>query len=160
MKKTVTKEDMLSSLASLCARSEQCEADLMRKMRLKGMATDDAEWVMARLRNGRFVDNARYASAFARDKVRFSGWGRHKIRAALAARRISGGIAAGALAAVDLEEYAAAADRAARGKAASLDTATREGRVKLYRHLLSRGFESEVAVNAVKRILSYKSTES
>ena len=45
--------------------------------------------VVDKLVDERFVDNARYADAFVRDKLRFSGWGRRRIVNALRAKQIS-----------------------------------------------------------------------
>jgi len=70
-------------MAGLCARSEQCEGDIARKLAAKGMGASDVEWVLGELRERGFVDAVRFARSFTNDKVRFSAWGRIKIRAAL-----------------------------------------------------------------------------
>lgn len=151
MKRPVTKEDMLLKMAGLCARSEQCEFDIAKKLYAKQLSHADIEWVLTELRDRKFLDNARYAAAYALDKVRFAVWGRLKIRAGLAAKRITGTMADEALEQIDEDDYEAAIERAAKAKAASLDLSKREDRIKLYRHLLSRGFESSLAVTQVKK---------
>lgn len=148
--KPLTKETALLKMASLCARSEQCEYDIARKLRTGRLPIDDIRWVLNELRERRFIDQSRFAGSFARDKVRFAAWGKLKISAALRAKRISESDIATALASVDSDDYEAAAARVAASKANSLDLSTREGRVKLYRHLLSRGFESDVAMRELK----------
>lgn len=53
------------------------------------MTADEVQQVVDKLIDERFVDNARYADAFVRDKLRFSGWGRRRIVNALRAKQIS-----------------------------------------------------------------------
>lgn len=142
---------MLLKMATLCARSEQCEADIVHKLYAKGLPAGDVDWVIANLKQQSFVDDRRFAAAFARDKVRFSAWGRRKIRAALIAKRIKESIITEAFEEISAADYADAIERAARAKASNLDLSLRDDRLKLYRHLLSRGFESELAIAEVKK---------
>lgn len=150
-KKTVTKEEMLLKMADLCARSEQCAFDIATKLRLKGLSASDISDVISSLTERKFIDDYRFARSFARDKVRFSAWGRRKIRLALAAKRIPSSVISDALLEIDDADYRDALSRCARSKAASLDLSNYEDRLRLYRYLASRGFESELASAEVKR---------
>lgn len=147
-----TAEQMRLRLAGLCARSEQCEYDLHLKMTKAGLSAGDADSVIAFLKRERFLDNARYARAFARDKVRFGGWGRLKIRLALAAKRIPADVIAAALEDIDPADYTDAITRAAQAKARSLNLAMREDYMRLMRHLASRGFEPALAADVCRRL--------
>lgn len=151
-RKPLGREEALLKMADLCARSEQCAFEIMRKLRLKGLSSHDAGFVVDELIERRFIDECRYARSFSRDKVRFSAWGRLKIRAALLARRIPDSVISEAFGEVDPEDYADAATRAARAKAASLDLSLPQERLKLYRHLMSRGFESDVARVTIEKL--------
>lgn len=153
-RKPLTKDEALLKMAALCARSEQCTFDISSKLRAAGLAQPDIDSVLGELVERRFLDESRYAAAYARDKVRFSAWGPLKVRAGLAAKRITGRAAAVALEAVDPQDYADALARSARAKAAYVDLSTKEGRVKLFRHLLSRGFRSEESMAVVRKIMS------
>lgn len=81
-RRTKTPDQALASLMRLCARAEKSEGDARRLMRGWGLNDGDAERVLARLVNDRFIDDSRYAGAFVREKMRLSGWGEYKIRAA------------------------------------------------------------------------------
>lgn len=151
-KKIPTAAEMLRRLASLCARSEQCEADIAQKIYRSGLSREEGNEILSKLREGRFIDDSRFARAFASDKARFAGWGRLKIRQGLAARRIPSAIVAEALENIDEEEYMATLRRCALAKARSLDMGSREDRMKLYRHLVSRGYESALAAETVRGI--------
>lgn len=142
--KQKTPEEMLERMAALCARSEQCEYDIRQKLFKAQIAPGEADRIIARLREGRFIDDVRFARSFASYKVRFSAWGRYKIRMALAAKRIPAAAISEALEAIDPTDYRDACRRAARAKARGLDLTSRDDRLKLFRHLQSRGFESDI----------------
>ncbi len=152
MARSVTRDEALLKMASLCARSEQCEFDITRKLRVKGFSTDDISYIIDELKERRFIDNLRFATAFARDKVRFSSWGKMKIRAALLAHRIPVNLINEAFEQIDTDDYREAVMRSARSAAMTLDLSDRSGRLKLLRRLMSRGFESELANMAVREL--------
>lgn len=72
----------------------------------------------------------------------------------LLSRRIPEHLVVEAFESVGEEDYAAAAARAARQKAASLDLSLSDDRIRLYRHLLLRGFESDVARSEIRRLMT------
>lgn len=154
MPKTVTRDEALLKMADLCARSEQCESDIARKLRAKGMSSGDIRSIIDELVERSFIDHRRYATAFTRDKVRFSAWGKMKIRAALIARRIPESIINDAFEQVDTEDYKSAVMRSARSAAMSLDFKEHSDRLKLFRRLVSKGFEPDVANRAIRELLS------
>ena len=87
--KRKTVEQALAVLRRQCARMERSEFDVRRSMMRWQMTADEVQQVVDKLVAERFVDNARYADAFVRDKLRFSGWGRRRIVNALRAKQIS-----------------------------------------------------------------------
>lgn len=151
MKKILNRDEALLAMADLCARSEQCSFEITRKLSKKGLSRDDIEFVVSELNERGFIDDMRYARSFSRDKVRFSAWGRMKIRMALIAKHIPSFIISEALNCIDSDDYAAAVQRAARSKAPSLDLSLYDDRLRLYRFLISRGFESRISSAEVKR---------
>lgn len=151
-KKTWTSEQALIKMADLCARSEQCAFDISRKLRVKGLAGDQIAEIIDYLTEHKFIDSFRFARSFARDKIRFSAWGRIKIRAALIARRIPEAVISQAFAEVDPSDYSDAASRAASSRAASLDLSVYDDRLRLFRYMMSRGFEPDVANREVARL--------
>lgn len=151
----ITPEAARLRMADLCARSEQCEADIRQKLYRLGLSSGDVQKTIEFLTEEQFIDNARYAQAFARDKCRFSSWGRNKIRMALAAKRISPALILQALDSIEQKDYLEALKRTAVSKARTLDLngpEGRENRVKLFRHILSRGFEADLASKIIKQL--------
>lgn len=156
----MTPEAAKLRMADLCARSEQCEADIRQKLYRLGLSSGEVQQIVSQLINEKFIDNARFARSFARDKCRFSCWGRHKIRLALAAKRLSNAEIQQGLDAIENADYVDALKRTAAAKARGLDLKGEEGRenrMKLFRHILSRGFESELASKAVNYLASRSS---
>ena len=151
-RKPLGRHEALLMMADLCARSEQCAFEISRKLRLKGLSASDIEFVIDELVARRFIDEYRYARSFSRDKVRFSAWGRNKIRAALLARRIPSRTLSDAFAEIDDDDYVAAVARAAGAKSGSLDLSVPRDRLVLYRYLLTRGFESDIARREIERL--------
>lgn len=80
---------VLDRLQNLCAKRECCSQEIRRKA-LKLLDGDGAaaDEIVASLEHDGFVDDARYAAAFAREKAQIAGWGPIKIRYALAAKGI------------------------------------------------------------------------
>lgn len=155
-KEPVTPEAARIRMADLCARSEQCEADIRQKLYRIGMTSSQTAEIIRYLIDHKFINNARFARSFARDKCRFSGWGKYKIQTALIAKRISSKDIAQGIEGIEESDYRDVLRRTALAKARGLDLFgddARENRMKLYRHIISRGFESNLAAEMVKTIL-------
>lgn len=151
-KKPITPEAAKLKMADLCARSEQCEFEIREKLRKQGLSSDESDKIINFLIDNKFIDASRYAASFTNDKVRFSSWGRNKIRQALAMKRIPSADIRTALADIDEKEYLEAIQRAGLSKAKNLDLEIYEDRMKLYRHLLSRGFESSLISKLISHL--------
>lgn len=93
---------ILDNLRRQCSRREYCTSDVLKKAE-KALEGDKekAMQVVATLVEEKFVDDLRYASAYAREKSAISGWGEVKIRYMLSAKGIAGDVIAQALAEVD-----------------------------------------------------------
>ena len=85
-------EKVIDRMRNLCSRREYCKADIMKKA-LAALDGDraGAEKVVEVLVNEKYIDELRYASAFARDKASLSGWGETKIRYMLSSKGLSRG---------------------------------------------------------------------
>lgn len=93
------------TLTALCAQAEHCQWEMTEKMRRWGLDDEAQARVMQRLVQERYVDDARYARAFVKDKVRYNKWGRRKVEQALWQKHIDEDISQQALDEVDDEEY-------------------------------------------------------
>ena len=149
-----SKDDkLLSALQHLCARKEYCSADVYRKA-LKGLDGDEeaAGRMLAMLVKDRFVDDLRYATAFARDKACLDGWGPVKIAFQLRGKGIPPSLVEEALAAVDPEKADARLRSVLEAKARGLK-GDPEIRLKLLKFGLQRGYEYDRLDPAVRDLL-------
>ena len=158
-KRKPTVEEMLVRMAGLCAGAEQCAADLRSKILRQGFSADEAEGMLRYLRRNRYLDDARYARAYAADKVRFSGWGRMKVRVGLRAKGLEDPVISQALDYISDSDYQEALRKVMSAKARGLDLGDVRDRRKLYRHLASRGFESQLIISAMRRLMAERKGE-
>lgn len=150
----ISKDDkLLSSLQALCARKEYCSADIYKKA-LKGLEGDEeaAAAMVALLVKDQFVDDLRYATAFARDKACLDGWGPVKIAFQLRGKGIDASTVDKALGEVDDDKADARMRAVLEAKARTLK-GDPELRLKLLKFGLQRGYEYDRLNPAVKALL-------
>lgn len=154
-KKFKTPEQALAALMRLCARAEKSQEDARRLMRGWRLAERDAEGVLAKLVRDRFIDDARYAGAFVREKLRLSGWGGYKIRTALQRKRIDRALIDAALAEADRSGMDERLRRQLERKARTAKYTTQyELKTKLIRYGLSLGYDYETVVEAASGLVT------
>ena len=120
MKKPITSDNAYMRLAALCARCEQAEGDLRKRLHDWGLSDTSSAAVIQRLKQERYLDNERFARAYCRDKLRFNGWGRIKISFMLRGKGIEQEYIDAALSEIDDDQYAAILDDALAAKARTL----------------------------------------
>lgn len=154
MAKILTPPEALHRAAALCSSAEHCTADIREKLARWGVTEADSRTIIDRLVQERFIDEQRYAVAFVKDKFRFSGWGRIKMRYALQQKRIDGSDIDHALATLDEELYNDRLLELLQAKSRSIrDDDPEARRAKLFRFAASRGFESALIFNALKQVV-------
>lgn len=150
-KAPLTFENALSKAADLCARCEQCSPDILKKLESWGINASDSAKIIRRLEELKFLDNLRFAKAYAHDKLHFSGWGRRKIRQGLWAKRLPTDIIDQAFDDIDEEddEYRAIALRVMKAKIRQLKEwpLSRESKLKVVKFAMTRGFEYPLIVD-------------
>lgn len=135
----------------LCARAEHSSGEIRQKLYRWGVGEDDRDAIIESLERRRFVDDARFAAAFVRDRVEYAGWGRHKIALALYQKRVDRDIIDAALDEVDMEHYRERLQELMERKCRSMAAPeSYESRTKLYRWAVSRGFEPELVAAAIR----------
>jgi regulatory protein len=130
------------------ARKERTVAELRDWLGARGVEAEEAEAALARLIEVGELDDERFAERYAEDKRTLRGWGPERIRDALTARGIDRGLAEAAAAG---EGFAQQAERAAglllgRGAEVGSDA----GRGRAFAYLARRGYDSELAHDAVR----------
>ncbi len=148
------KEVALSKATALCSQSEHCKSQIMEKLSQWGVSVQDAYNIMDYLVKEKYIDNKRFARAYCHDKLCYNHWGRIKIRQMLRHLSLSDEEIEEGLETISEEDYQQTLNDVLRAK----DRTLREKdiylrKAKLVRHLLSRGFETDLAVDAVNECL-------
>ena len=140
-------------LRGLCSRREYCVEDVRQKA-LKALDGDvvAAAEVVETLVKEKYVDDLRYASAFARDKASIQGWGEVKIRYMLSAKKISREVIDQALAEIDAERASSKLRKLLEAKLKSLRDGPQR-RLKLLRFALGRGYSYEEVNDLVNQLI-------
>ena len=138
---TEREKQVYDALSAQCARREYCVSDIRRKA-LERLEFDAAaaDAVVASLVADGYVDDRRYAAAYAREKSALAGWGPVKIRTTLLARGVPREVAVEALGEIDADRAAAKLEKVLQAKWRTLQDDP-QGRLKLIRFALSRGYD-------------------
>lgn len=138
----LTYEQALTRVTSLCSASEYCIHDINEKLYRWGISNTDSERIIDYLLDEKYIDEARYAQAYTNDKLRFSHWGRIKIKSMLRMKHISDRDINNAFDNISEEEYESILRDIIKGKAKSEgDAEDYASRAKIIRFALQRGFE-------------------
>lgn len=144
---------ILCSLQARCVKTEYCVSDIRKKaLKASGGDRQTAEALVEALVRDRFVDDCRYASAFAREKSSITGWGPSKIRYALTMKGIPRSVIDEAMPQIDAQ----AADTKMRKVLAAKWKTLREdpyGKFKLVKYGLSRGYAYDAVSDCVESLL-------
>lgn len=152
--KIMDPQKVADRMRGLCSRREYCRQDIMKKvLAALGGDADEAGRIMDRLVEEKYIDDLRYASAFARDKSSIAGWGATKIRYMLAAKGIDRDTIAAALQEVDEGKASDRLEKLLSAKVRSLKDDP-QCRMKLLRFALGRGYQYDEAAEVIDRLLN------
>jgi regulatory protein len=134
---------MLQKTEAFCAYQERCSHEVVEKLKRLGAQEGEVIQILQVLYDNKFLDDARFAHAYAVGKLRIKNWGVNKIKQGLQLKRIPPDLIQAALHQMyDEENYFGVLQQIAERKWRELskekDPWTRKQ--KLYRFLASRGF--------------------
>lgn len=153
-KQPITPENALSRAAALCSRCEQAEWDIRKKLKDWSIPQDKADAIIDRLIDEKYLDEQRYATAFARDKFRFDGWGRIKIAFTLKNKHISASAIENALATIDEDDYLQSLKNALSAKLRTIKGKDNiHTKAALVRFAASRGYEPNLIYSVLPQII-------
>jgi regulatory protein len=145
MPQAMNYQDALKYSMNLCSKSERCRSEVRDKLTGFGVREPDIEKVLAALEKEKFIDEARYASMFAADKLRFNKWGKIKIRYILNQKKIPPELITQAMDDMDPVQYEEILKQELLKKMKTLRTGSPwEKRNQLFRFASQRGFDSDL----------------
>lgn len=139
--------------AFLCSRSEKCSSEIQEKLKLWGLSAEESESVIGKLIEEKYLDDDRFARAYAKDKFRFNRWGRQKIDFMLQSKRISPEIVKLALEEIENEGYVNELQKLLTDKEKTIKAKDQyDKRNKLMRFAMGRGFETDQIYKVLKEM--------
>ncbi|MCQ2960587.1 MAG: RecX family transcriptional regulator [Bacteroidales bacterium] len=76
----LTPDQALDKLMSYCSKMERSEYDVRQKLTLWGITGEQAQKIVNKLVEERFINSQRYLYSYVRGKFYYNKWGRVKIR--------------------------------------------------------------------------------
>lgn len=144
---------LVDKIERYCAFQERCKQDVRIKLIQLGVAESSIDSIIRQLDKKGFVNEARYAKAFARDKFNLHQWGRIKIEHALQQKNIPQRLIDEGLAEIEDAEYRNVLQAVFGKKQKELselkDDLIRNDRIATY--LIGKGFEPELVWEVVNK---------
>ncbi len=153
MDKKLTPQQALPKLKQYCAYQERSHAEVKEKLYGYGLNTKDTEKLVAELVTENYLNEERYALAFAGGKFRIKQWGRVKIKYELKQQQVSAYCIKKALASIEETNYLDTLRQLYDKKKATLNTEKNIfiKKKKLHNYLLQKGYESDMIYELLKR---------
>jgi len=147
-------EQVLSAALHYLSRRDYAVAELRDKLLARGADAERVSEVITRLRQEHYLDDARYALAYTRDRREFRPCGAAAIRHELARRGVAEELIAAALDAEYGEEEQRLALRRLLAKAAPPRDGEDRRRTheRLCRRLLAKGFPQAMILSEIRRL--------
>ncbi|TVZ21394.1 regulatory protein [Dokdonia sp. Hel_I_63] len=153
--KTYTVEEAKRKLEAYCAYQDRCHKEVAQKLRDMRMIPDAIDVVIGHLLEQNFLNEERFAKAFARGKFRHKSWGRTRITRELKQRGIGAYNLKTALLEIEDEEYDTVFNTLSRKRYEQLSSETDKyrKRKKLADYLTYRGWEGDLVYEKVKELV-------
>ncbi|MGV3509110.1 MAG: regulatory protein RecX [Sphingobacteriaceae bacterium] len=150
-KKALDKKTAHAKLEQYCAYQERSQQEVRDKLYSYGLHSAEVEDVICELIGANFLNEERFANAFALGKFRIKHWGRLKIKQGLKLKRVGDNLIKKALKQIDADDYEETLKRLLEKKNALLKENDRfKRRQKLVSYGLAKGYESDLIFDCLK----------
>lgn len=134
-----------SKMAHLCSRSEQCSADIRKKILAYEIVDEIVDEIIEKLIEEKYIDDRRFVRAYVNDKFKINKWGKIKMRHYLRTKGLSDEVVAYGLENIDDEKYKAVLLKTMKAKAKSIKEKDKFKKMgQIIRFTQNRGFEPEL----------------
>ena len=150
-KKKLTSNQATIKAQNSCAYQERCQQEMRDKLYEWGLHSNDVENIIANLISDNFLNEERFAKAFAGGKFRIKKWGRVKIKIELKKRKISDYCIKKGMQEIDEDDYLKILKGVIAKKSKEIKGGKEQVRnYKIAQYVLSRGFESDLIWDILK----------
>jgi regulatory protein len=156
-KKQLTREKALQKLKHYCSYQERCHNEVKEKLYSLGVWKKDHDEIIATLIEESYLNEERFAIAFAGGRFRMKQWGRVKIKYELKQKQVSDYSIKKALKQINEEDYLETLKKLADEKYASLKNEQYLVRKKkTMDYLMQKGYEPGPITTAISAIIEKK----
>ncbi len=141
----------LQKAEKYCAYQERSQQEVRQKLYDLGLYPRDVEQIISELIGNNFLNEERFANAYALGKFRIKGWGKIKIKQGLKLKRVPEGMIKKALQQIDLDDYLAKLKGILEKKAVLLKEKEPYKRsYQLKQYAFGKGYEGNLVAEVLK----------
>lgn len=152
-KKKFTPAQAILKAEAYCAYQERCQQEVRDKLYEWGLFPDAVESIIAKLISDNFLNEERFAKAYAGGKFRIKKWGRIKIKLELKKRKISDYCIKQAMKEINEDAYLETLKQLIEKKSKDIKGGKEHIRhFKIANYIASRGFENDLIWEVLKEL--------
>ena len=152
-KKKLTPAQALSKVYKYCAYQERSHLEVKRKLYSYGLYSSEVDELLSRLITEGFVNEERFAKAYAGGKFRIKKWGRNKITYLLEAQGLTKRCIEAGLKKLDKVDYEQTLEQLIVKKMSQLDEPNAfKKRNLVARFAIAKGYESDLVWRLIKTL--------
>jgi regulatory protein len=150
----VTKDQALQKVKLFCAYQERSHSETKEKLYSFGLSKNEVDELLSQLIVENYLNEERFAIAFAGGHFRTKQWGKVKIQYALTQKKVSAYCIKKALAQIDKTDYEQCLEKLANAKMATLKNEKNifSKKSKLQNYLMQKGYEGSLVGALINRI--------
>jgi regulatory protein len=154
LKKKLTTQEARQKINRYCAYQERCHQEVRHKLYDFGLFRDEVDQIITELITENFLNEERFAKAFAGGKFRLKNWGRIKIVNALEAKGVTKNCIKSGLKEIDENDYRDTLYKILNTKSGLIaNDNIYVKRDKLAHYAISKGYEPDLVWQVLKQIL-------
>ncbi|MCL2414316.1 MAG: RecX family transcriptional regulator [Bacteroidales bacterium] len=143
---------LLAKAQKFCDYQERYQQEVRDKLYSWGTKPEEIEQIICQLVEQNYINEERFARAFARGKFRIKHWGKNKIRQELKFRKISEYCIKKGLLEIPDEDYLETLKNVIEKKSRGVKTHGRASLHKIAQYAISRGFESDLVWGILNKL--------
>ncbi|MEO7445404.1 MAG: regulatory protein RecX [Ferruginibacter sp.] len=153
--KNIGVDAAIQKIAHYCAYQERTHQETREKLYSFGLYPNEVEEIIGRLIEENYLNEERFALAYAGGKFRINQWGKMKIKYSLQQKRVSAACIATALNSLDDEAYQVQLNKLAETKWVLLKKEKNifSRKKKLFSYLQQKGYESFLIQDWLSKII-------
>ncbi|GGI56475.1 regulatory protein RecX [Winogradskyella haliclonae] len=154
LQKPYSLDEAQKILENYCAYQERCHKEVTDKLRNMRMIPEAVDTIVVHLIENNYLNEERFAKAFARGKFRIKKWGKNRIIRELKFRQVSKYSIDSALKEIDSDDYSETLHELTQKRIAQVkEKNIYKKKKKVADYLLYRGWESNLVYEKVNELI-------